>query len=117
MAKIADMQRTPEERAAIDAEMTCCYPDGSGYPYGLVITLRSMDIAKLGLKEFPTAGDTFMISGVAFVTSTIAEPGDDDGDRLELQITSLGLEPEQKRNNIRALYPSATGADDGSNVD
>lgn len=115
-AKMIDMARSPaevKEEVAKSAPM----PMGAGkpsaptYPYGLCISLDDESIKKLGLEgEMPDVGTLVHFCAMAKVTS-VSEHEQEGTDgaktscrRVELQITTLGLESEDAENRAAKWY-------------
>ena len=100
---MADMQRTPQERADDKAEMEAMEDSGPKYPWGLEIHLEQEELDKLGGSlENKSAGDVCTFTAKALVTRTSARD-ELDGDGVEhsvhLQITDMeisGVNDEDK---------------------
>lgn len=113
--KMIDMAKTPEEIKEDIAEtaMPVAAPDKvPSYPWGLCITLDEDSLAKLGIdeKELPDVGDMIHLFAMAKVTSASQnEREDKDGNktvckRIELQITHMGLEDEDREAGDMGWY-------------
>lgn len=75
-------------------ECAPCYPTDGGpvYPYGLRISLRDEDLAKLGIKDLPAVGDTMTLTAQVQVTRVSDEQAFYGRERcLGLQITDMEL--------------------------
>lgn len=97
--KMMDMAKTPEEVSEETREYSSPMPIESvvnRYPYGLCISLDEDSLKKLNLTESPDVGDMIHLFAMARVTS-MSQNEKSDGtvcQRVELQITHLGLEDE-----------------------
>lgn len=71
-------------------------PEEPSYPYGLCITLCKDEMEKLGINAADyKIGDKISLDAIAKVTSITQ---DEQGwDRVELQITDLGLETDDDK--------------------
>lgn len=91
--KMVDMA-LPAEEAKEDC-MPCPMPDNGGprYPYNLCICLTDNELDKLGLDASCDVGDTIRFNAEAKVTSVSCnETQDGKCNRVELQITALGID-------------------------
>jgi hypothetical protein len=71
------------------------------YPYGLEIRLDNASLARLGLAELPEIGEKVVIHAIAEVSNIsqhFSLRGEDEKN-VALQITDLGLYPEEKENS------------------
>ncbi len=93
--QMIDMARDVEQEIA---QM----PQQSIYPYGLSICLTNDELEKLGLESNCEVGDMIHLMAMAKVTS-ISKNETQDGEscRIELQITHLGLEDEDKEEEVK----------------
>jgi hypothetical protein len=70
-------------------------------PYGLRLTLNQEQLQALGFKDLPVAGTELHIEAMATVTRSSTEDPDADGDIdyvcVELQLTELGCEVDEKQ--------------------
>lgn len=102
---MVDMKRTPAETAA---DMPLAYPS-SDYPYGLSISLDTESLAKLDVDfDSVEVGETYHLFVMAKVTAKSRHENTDNGPRdcIELQITHMGAESEDKENE-EVLPPRA----------
>jgi hypothetical protein len=79
--------------------------NGPKYPYGLVISLDNESLKKLAM-GLPQVGDGFTLDALVEVIAVSKDSGQiEDGKRVELQITAMGLEnPEDQMNEQQAAY-------------
>lgn len=72
------------------------------YPYGLRITLQKEQLAKLGMKEMPKVGDSFVADAKMVVKSVqVSDGGNGTYKSVDLQITHLGLEDDGEEKSQR----------------
>lgn len=91
MRKMVDLERTPEEK--VEAMMPAAY-SGGDYASGLCICLTQDELDKLDLDYSDVdIGDTLHVFAFAEVRSVSKTDG---GCRLEMVITHMGLEDEDK---------------------
>lgn len=72
------------------------------YHYGLRVSLEEPEMQKLGL-ENPKVGGVVPLSAIAKIVSYT---NDQNGKRMELQITDMGLDVEQDREDT--MYPGGS---------
>jgi hypothetical protein len=79
--------------------------NGPAYPYGLTISLDNESLKKLAM-GLPQVGDTFILEGICEVIAVSKDQQQfEDGKRVELQITALGLEnPEELMNEQQKAH-------------
>lgn len=98
--KMVDMALTPEESAEMVSPAPPTKPKGPRYPYGLCISLDNESMEKLGLdkEELPDIGDMIHFMAMATVTSVSSSKveGGDDCCRVELQITNMSFNDENR---------------------
>ncbi len=103
--RMIDMARDPEEVKKDLAPISMPSPDSAApvYPYGLCISLGEKEIEKLGIDtDGCSVGDMIHLFAMAKVTSfSESERETADGRRenccrIEMQITHLGLEEEDR---------------------
>lgn len=103
--RMIDMARSPEEVKKDLAPMSMPSPDASApvYPWGLCINLTERELEKLGIDASDCCtGDMIHLFAIAKVTSkndTEVETAGGEREkrcRIELQITHLGLEDEDR---------------------
>ena len=94
--KLVSMETAPEERWDDLASLLLGADGSERYPEGTRLCLEGAPVARLGLDR-PAVGTLFKLEGYARVVG-YREDADDDADRtedcVELQITELGLEPD-----------------------
>jgi hypothetical protein len=99
--KMVSMARSSDEIKEQMDKMTSApqMPEGPQYSYGLCITLCDDELKKLGIdkEDMPEIGDMIDLRAMAKVTS-VHQSASADGDqrRIELQITDLGVEDEDR---------------------
>lgn len=93
--KLVSMKVSKAERKEKMKVSPLC--DGDEYPYGTCISLNTAELEKLGLDVSGlSVGDTFEVEAQAVVKSISQNKRDGQSDnRLELQITKLGVEAEE----------------------
>jgi len=99
--KMVDMANTPEKSDDEVKETATCFPDVSQprYPWGLCLVLTDKELDKLGLDASCEVGDTIHLFAMAKVTSVSCNETEGGKNcRVELQITSLGVESEDEEN-------------------
>lgn len=96
MAKLVSMERTKAERKAAEDRYKEMPISGSDFPYGLTINLGKDELAKLGVTKMPGVDDEIELTAMCKVTrvSSSASTQGDDSKSVELQITSMCIEPE-----------------------
>jgi hypothetical protein len=87
--RMVSMERTPAEKA--DAMMPAILTETCDVPYGLCITLTDAELEKLDLDGECEHGDMIHLFAMARVQSVHQ---DNNGIRIELAITDLGVEDE-----------------------
>jgi hypothetical protein len=82
-----------DDEAKTDAPMPMPMADKPDYPYGTRICLTDAEIDKLGIDPAEaTVGGTFMMQGLARVTSVSCNDGPDGKCwRIEAQIEDMGI--------------------------
>jgi hypothetical protein len=109
--RMIDMARSPEEIKKDMAPMSMPSPESSApaYPYGLCINLTEAEIDKLGIDAADcSVGDMIHLFAIAKVTSRSDNEMETAGGgrkqccRIELQITHLGLEDEDREDMAEA---------------
>lgn len=109
---MVDLARTPEDvKKEIGKDMVMASPSPISartvptYPYGLCVSLHEETLKKLKLDgELPDSGEMIHFCAIARVTGTADnEDSDAQGNKVrrrcvELQITHLGLESEDREN-------------------
>ena len=94
--KLTDMKRSKKEREARNKGIETCAPSsGEEYGYGLTIRLDEDDLKKLGLKPSSfDVGDDVEIEARGTIKALRQEKGRSfDSSNVEIQITSIGIEP------------------------
>lgn len=93
--QMISMKRSAAERKAASKPSEAM---SDAYPYGLGLTLYKDDLDKLGIKQLPSAGDTYMLHAMVKVRSVSQEAGENDYDSRTvcLQITDMCLEPDEQ---------------------
>jgi hypothetical protein len=98
--KMIDMANTPE-KSDDEVKEDASLPDVSQprYPYGLCLCLTDKELGKLGLDASVEVGATIHLFAMAKVTAVSSNETDSGkNSRVELQITSLGVENEDDEN-------------------
>ena len=100
--KLASMKISDADRKKQQKEFESSYAEHDKYPYGLNIGLEQMSLDKLSMEKLPSVGDEMILTAKVSVTSvsqreTKTGPGHK---RVELQITDMGLEKEEKPRQI-----------------
>jgi hypothetical protein len=109
--KMIDMAKTPAEVneavKSMSAPVSATVNDMPVYPYGLCISLEEDELEKLKLDGVCEAGDMIHIAAMAKVTS-ISQRDTEGGvkRRVELQITHLGTEDEDKETDGPMARPN-----------
>ena len=101
MDKMIDMALSDKESADMVSPATApTKPKGPRYPYGLCVSLDNESMKKLGLSttELPDIGDMIHFMAMATVTSVSSNKveGGEDCCRVELQITHMSFEDENR---------------------
>ncbi len=93
MALIPMQSMELDDESKLDAPMPIAMPNKPDYPYGLRICLTDDEIEKLGIDPTDaTVGGTFMLQGLARVTSVSCNDGPDGKCyRIEAQIEDMGI--------------------------
>lgn len=90
---MVDMARKPQE----EPTTMPCMPEEPIYPYGLCISLTQDELEKLDLTPDCQVGDMIHLMAMAKVTSISQyETSEHTNCRIELQITHLAVEDEDK---------------------
>lgn len=96
--KMVNLKRTAADKAAETKRHKAMGwdnpPEPHDYPQGARVNLGEGELEKLGIKKLPKAGDVFTVTGKVRVVTvhSESEQGKDPTERLELQITHLGME-------------------------
>lgn len=116
MAKMVSMERTKAEKKKAEDRCTAMPCDGPDFPWGLNLNLGKDELDKLGIDKLPDVGAEVCITAVCCVTrvSQSASQGGDDSKGVELQITSMAVEPEAEeptgfQKKASTLYKPAKG--------
>lgn len=92
--QMVDMARKPEKTEDMASPVMI---EQSIYPYGLSISLTQDELEKLDLQPDCQVGDMIHIAAMAKVTSISQyETTENSNCRIELQITHMALEDEDK---------------------
>lgn len=95
MRQMTDMRRTPEEK--VEAMTPSLMDDVAEYPPGLSICLDQACLDKLNLDDDVEIGDMIHCWVMAKVSSVSKRSeGGEPQCRIELQITHMGVEDEDK---------------------
>lgn len=98
IAKMVSMARSPEK---IKEDMPAAVAESIKapvYPYGLCLSVCDEEVAKLKLSD-AQIGETIHIFAMAKVTSVSKRDDEDGGShRIELQITDMAVENEDREN-------------------
>lgn len=104
---MADMKRTPAERAEERAEELDEQENGPEYPWGLTIRLEQEELDKLDNLTDKKAGDVCIINAKAIITRVSSEDeldGEGKENSINLQITDMEVTPENTTDNAEKLY-------------
>ena len=93
MRKFVDLKREPEKTEASPADV---HFTGLDYPPGMCLMLNDETMKKMDLDASAVVGDMLHIHAIAKVTSVASHEA--AGDRIELQVTHLAIEDEDKEN-------------------
>ncbi len=83
-------------------------PEKPEYPYGLCLRLGREELMKLGIKQLPQVGDSFVVDAKCVVKGVSA--GDGDGGKYascDLQITDMGMEGDdeaRRKDTAKKMY-------------
>jgi hypothetical protein len=90
--KLTSVKRTKDELKPVEAPSKA----QESYPYGLELRLEKDVIDKLGIKPLPGVGAVMVLQAkVKVVRVSASESGTSNSRSIDLQITSMGLEPEK----------------------
>ena len=86
-------------------------PEPDDYPQGAQISLGEDELKKLGITALPKAGDmvTFIGRGKIIAVHSEAEPGKAASDRVQIQITHMGMQKQGGKSAADKVYG---GSDD-----
>lgn len=117
--RMIDMARSPEEVKKDLAPLAMPSPESApSYPYGLCISLTEDELEKLGIDGDCEIGDMIHLFAMAEVTSCsehktkAADGSEKTCCRIELQITHLGLEDEDREEEPDGKARKRYGDDD-----
>lgn len=110
--KMVDLLEMPEkiETTASSPE----YAQQPCYPYGLCLRLDEKTMAKVGIDELPEVGEMIHIMAIAKVISVGSSATENhDSKHMELQITHMALEDEDKEYSYsKTMYGSDNDEDE-----
>lgn len=81
-------------------------PEPHDYPQGAQINLGEGELEKLGMSSLPKAGDevTFIGRGKVVTVHSEAQQGKDPSERVEIQITHMGLQKNATKSAASKMY-------------
>lgn len=88
-------------------------PEPHDYPQGARINLGEGELEKLGMSKLPKADDEVNFTGRGRIVTvhSEAQQGKDPSERVEIQITHLGL--EKRIGSAEQMYDKTPSDDDG----
>jgi hypothetical protein len=109
--QIVNLKRSADDKKAEKARHKAMgwtdAPEPHDYPQGAQINLGEGEMEKLGLTTLPKAGDevTFTGRGKVITVHSEAQQGKDPSERVEIQITHMGLAKNSTKPAVSKMYP------------